>query len=64
MNELFLLKWEAHPSPVISDVTAHFKAEWHSVRLRNWCRGHAHNCVINTNGLEATSKVVKDDLTD
>ena len=23
----------------------------------------SHNCVINTNGLEATSKVVKEDLT-
>ena len=63
LKSLFFQKWEAHPNPVVTDVTTHFKSEWCTVRLGNWCRGHAHNCVIDTNGLEATNKVVKDDLT-
>ena len=65
LKELFFLKYEHHPNPVVVDVTAHFKNEWCNARLGNWCSGHALNCVINTNGLESTStnKVIKDELT-
>lgn len=63
LRELFFLKWEAHNDPVVLDVTSHFKAEWCTERLGKWSCGHAHNCVINTNGLEATNKVIKDELT-
>lgn len=63
LKSLFFEKWEAHISPVVLDVTAHFKREWCNERLGNWTRGHSHNCVINTNGLEATNKVIKDELT-
>jgi hypothetical protein len=63
LKELFFLKYEQHPSPVVVDVTAHFKNEWCNARLGNWSSGHAINCVINTNGLEATNRVIKDELT-
>ena len=63
LKELFFLKYEHHPNPVVVDVTAHFKNEWCNARLGNWCSGHALNCVINTNGLESTNKVIKDELT-
>lgn len=63
LNELFFAKWDANNSQVVRDVTAHFRAEWCTERLGKWSCGHAHNCVINTNGLEATNKVIKDELT-
>jgi hypothetical protein len=63
LKSLFFEKWEGNVSPIVLDVTAHFKREWCNERLGNWTRGHAHNCVINTNGLEATNKVIKDELT-
>jgi transposase-like protein len=63
LKNLFFLKYEQHPNPVVVDVTAYFKNEWCNARLGNWCSGHALNCVINTNGLEATNKVIKDELT-
>ena len=59
----FFQNWEGHASPIIVDITNHFRAEWCNVRLGNWSCGHAHNCVVNTNGLEATNKVIKDELT-
>lgn len=63
LKSLFFEKWEGHANPVVIDVTGHFKREWCNERLGNWTRGNAHNCVINTNGLEATNKVIKDELT-
>jgi hypothetical protein len=63
LKSLSFEKREGHGSPTVLDVTAHFKREWYNERLGNWTRGHAHNCVINTNGLEATNKVIKDELT-
>jgi hypothetical protein len=58
LKNLFFLKWAAHEIQIVREVTAHFKTEWCSPRLGNWSSGHAHNCVINTNGLEATNKVL------
>ena len=63
LKQLFFAKWEGNHSQVVRDVTAHFLAEWCTERLGKWSCGHAHNCVINTNGLEATNKVIKDELT-
>ena len=63
LKALFFKKWEEHPNPVVLGVTEHFKSEWCNERLGNWTSGHAHNCVINTNGLEGTNKVIKDELT-
>ena len=63
LKQLFFQKWEGHASPIIVDITNHFRAEWCNARLGNWSCGHAHNCVVNTNGLEATNKVIKDELT-
>ena len=63
LKELFFRKWDAHPNLVVREVSTHFKNEWCTVRLGNWSCGHALNCVINTNGLEATNKVIKDELT-
>ena len=47
----------------VQDVTTHFRAEWCNERLGNWSCGHSHNSVMNTNGLEGTNKVIKDELT-
>lgn len=63
LKELFFNKWERHENPIVVDVTNHSRTEWCSVRLGNCSCGHARNCVINTNGLEATNKVIKDELT-
>jgi transposase-like protein len=63
LKQLFFTKWDANNSQVVRDVTAHFTAEWRTERLGKWSCGHAHNSVINTNGLEATNKVIKDELT-
>ena len=58
VKHLFFVKWEAHENPIVRDVTNHFKTEWCNPRLGNWTSGHARDCVVNTNGLEATNKVV------
>ena len=63
LERAFLPQYNYHPNSVVVDVTAHFKYEWCNARLGNWCSGHALNCVINTNGLESTDKVIKDELT-
>jgi hypothetical protein len=63
LRNLFLLKWEAINDNNVKVVVAHFRKEWCNPRLSKWCGGHAHNCVVNTNGLEATNKVVKDEVT-
>ena len=63
LKQLSFQKWEGHASPIIVDITNHFRAEWCNARLGNWSCEHAHNCVVNTNGLEATNKVIKDELT-
>lgn len=63
LRNLFFLKWEAQINPQVLDATAHFKTEWCNERLGNWTRGHSPNSVINTNGLESTNKVIKDELT-
>ena len=62
LKGLFFTKWESNPDPIVLSVTQHFKTEWCNERLGNWSSGHAHNCVINTNGLEGTNKVIKDEL--
>ena len=63
LKALFFKKWEEHPNPIVLSVTEHFKTEWCNERLGNWTSGHAHNCVVNINGLEGTYKVIKDELT-
>jgi hypothetical protein len=63
LKNLFFLKWEGHANPQVRDATAHFKTEWCNERVGNWSCGHSHNSVMNTNGLEATNKVIKDELT-
>lgn len=63
LKNLFFEKWEGSDNPQVLDATAHFKAEWCNDRLGNWSCGHAHNSVVNTNGLESTNKVIKDELT-
>jgi hypothetical protein len=63
LKQLFFTKWDANNSQVVRDVTALFRTEWCTERLGKWSSGHAHYCVINTNGLEATNKVIKDELT-
>ena len=63
LRNLFFLKWECHADPAVLDATANFKTEWCNARLSNWTRGHAPNSVVNTNGLESTNKVIKDELT-
>ena len=63
LRNLFFLKWECHADPAVLDATANFKLEWCNARLSNWTRGHAPNSVVNTNGLESTNKVIKDELT-
>lgn len=63
IKNLFFLKWEGNPNPQVQDVTTHFRAEWCNERLGNWSCGHSRNSVINTNGLEGTNKVIKDELT-
>ena len=63
LKALFFKKWEEHPNPIVLSVTEHFKTEWCNERLGNWTSGHAHNCVVNTNGLEGTNKVMKDEFT-
>jgi hypothetical protein len=63
LRVLFFTKWEAHETQQVRQVTAQFKDEWCNDRLGNWCSGYGKNSVINTNGLEATNKVIKDELT-
>ena len=63
LKKLFFKKWEANANLAVKGVTAHFKNEWCNIRLGNRCSGHCHDSIINTNGLEATNKVVKDELT-
>ena len=62
LKGLFFTKWESNPDPIVLSVTQHIKTEWCNERLGN-SSGHAHNCVINTNGLEGTNNVIKDELT-
>jgi hypothetical protein len=47
----------------VRDATAHFITEWCNERVGIWSCGHSHNSVMNTNVLEATNKVIKDELT-
>ena len=63
LKNLFFLKWEAHANPQVRDATAHFRTEWCNERVGNWSCGHSRNSVMNTNGLEATNEVIKDELT-
>ena len=63
LRDLFFAKWDSHIDNHAVDAAAHFRSEWCNTRLGNWSRGHAPNSVVNTNGLEATNKVVKDELT-
>ena len=63
LHGLFFTKWDGHADNRAADAAAHFRAEWCNERLCNWSRGHSPNAVINTNGLESTNKVVKDEWT-
>lgn len=63
LRNLFFAKWDSHNDNRAVEAAAHFRSEWCNARLGNWSRGHAPNSVVNTNGLEATNKVVKDELT-
>ena len=63
LKNLFFLKWEGHANPQVRDAAAHFKTEWCNERVGIWSSGHSRNSVMNTNGLEATNKVIKDELT-
>ena len=60
---LFFNKWEAVADPVTLQVISHFKTNWNRNHLAKWSRCDAPNCVVNNNGLEATNKVLKDDVT-
>jgi hypothetical protein len=63
LRELFFLKWEIHEAVAVRTLIEHFRREWCNDRLGNWTHGHIANYVNNTNGLEATNKVIKDDVT-
>ena len=62
LKQQFFAKWDANISQVVRDVTAHFRAEWCTESLGKLSCGHAHNCVINTNGLEATNKAINEEV--
>ena len=63
LRSLFFDKWENHESAAVKVVISNFKRDWCNERVGNWTHGHIHNYVNNTNGLEATNKVLKDDVT-
>ena len=63
LQGLFFAKWDGQIDNRAADAAAHFRTEWCNERLCNWSRGHAPNAAVNTNGLESTNKVVKDELT-
>ena len=56
-------KWDNHNVVAVNTLIDHFKREWCNDRLGNWTHGHIRNYVNCTNGLEATNKVLKDDVT-
>lgn len=60
---LFFAKWENHESQDVKALVGSFKREWCNARVGNWTHGHIHNYVNNTNGLESTNKVLKDEVT-
>lgn len=60
---MFFEKWERSESDVVRNVVQHFKVQWTNNGLSNWSRCHSENCAINTNGLEATNRVLKDEVT-
>jgi hypothetical protein len=58
---LFFQKWEVHEVEAVRTLRAHFKRI--CVRVGYWTHGHIANYVNCTNGLEATNKVLKDEVT-
>ena len=63
LREPIFLKWEIYEAVPVRTLIAPFRREWCNDRLGNWTHGHIANYVNNTNGLEATNKVIKDDVT-
>ena len=63
LRTLFFMKWDTHEAVAVRTLIEHFRREWCSERLGNWTHGHISNYVNNTNGLESTNKVIKDDVT-
>jgi hypothetical protein len=63
VRTLFFQKWEVHEVEAVRTLIAHFKRVWCNVRVGNWTHGHIANYVNCTNGLEATNKVLKDEVT-
>ena len=63
LRTLFFSKWESNASAAVLAVISNFRREWCNERLGNWTHGHISNYVNNTNGLEATNKVIKDEVT-
>ena len=62
-RRMFFEKWERNESEVARNVIQHFRAQWTNNGVSNWSRCHSESCVINTNGLESTNRVLKDEVT-
>ena len=60
---LFFLKWEASGDKTVLPVLKHFRKVWTNNGVSLWASGHAHNCVVNNNGLESTNGKIKDLVT-
>jgi hypothetical protein len=61
---LFFQKWEPNTCRTVRSVVASFKKEWCNEKHKRWTAGEDPESVMCTNGLEATNKVIKDDVTD
>ena len=60
---LFFLKWEASGDKTVLPVLKHFRKVSTNNGVSLWASGHAHNCVVNNNGLESANGKIKDLVT-
>ena len=65
LRTLFFLKWGNHELADVRTVIEHFRTQWcnSNVTLGNWTHGHIESYANNTNGLESTNNVIKNEVT-